>query len=171
MKRLVIAVLVAGSILAHARSNLASTCIIPEVPKAYEQARAVFLGEVEEIIEPVKSNEALPLSRRLFTIRFRVEKAWKGVFTSSFEVLSSQGEGNFGFPQVRKGERYVVYADPLLENGVAHPHKTIVSACNRTAGVSNSQARHGFQLSDTFDRTNSVDEKILDWRYPPLMFW
>lgn len=171
LKRFVIIPVIVVSILAHGQSNLASTCLIPDVPKAYEQAQAVFLGEVIEIVEPLNSRQAAPLSSRLFRIKFKVERAWKGVFTSTFEVLSSHGEGSFGFPRVRKGERYVVYADPLFEKGAYNSHHTIISSCNRTALVSNSQPRHGLRLDKTFDRTNGdADLKILDWRYPPLKF-
>ncbi len=52
MKRLVAAVLIAGAICVVPRSSMGSTCVIPDVTKAYERARAVFLGEVIGIVEP-----------------------------------------------------------------------------------------------------------------------
>ena len=171
MKRLVAAVLIAGAICVVPQSSRASSCIIPDVTKAYQQARAVFLGEVVGVVEPLPSEASAPVSSRLFKIRFKVERAWKGVFSSTFEVLSSQSGGSFGLYLGRNPKKYIVYADPLFENGVYHPHKTVISHCGRTASVSESEKRSSIRLGDTFDRTNGIaDVNILDWRYPPLTF-
>lgn len=171
MKQLVATVMVVVVVvLVAARSSRASSCIIPEVSEAYKQARAVFVGEVAEVIKSPDFDETSP-RKHLFIITFKVEKAWKGVFTSTFDVLSSQGEGAFGFPFVRKAEKYLVYGEPFSENGAYDPVKTIISRCSRTALVSRSEKPAGIRLDRTFDRTNgAADLKILDWRYPPLRF-
>ena len=171
MKQLIAAALIAGAICVAPRSSRASTCVIPDVSKAYEQARAVFLGELIGVVEPLTSEPSAPMSSRLFTIRFKVEKSWKGVFSSTFEVLSSHGGGAFGFYDPGDAKKYIVYADPLIEKGANHPHKTIISWCSRTALVSDSDKRSRIRLDQVFDRTNgAADVKILDWRYPPLTF-
>src|SRR6266849_5357295 len=55
------------------------SCLTPEVPEALKQAKAVFLGEVIDIVEPKTSNEAAPLPGRFFTIKFKIQRSWKGI--------------------------------------------------------------------------------------------
>jgi hypothetical protein len=174
MKHFVAMVLVIGALCIPVRAEfLMSTCAVADLDNAYNRARAVFLGEVTDIVETVYPNQTARGQERAFSIRFKVEKAWKGVFTSTFEVLSSYGEdaGPLGFPLMRKGQRYVVYADPIFVGyGKYDPHHTAISGCSRTASVSNTSKRFVVRL-DSFDRTNgAADVRILDWRYPPLTF-
>jgi len=110
------------------------SCIVPEVPEAFEQAKSVFVGEVIEIVEPATSDEKAALPDRFYVVRFKVEKSWKGAFFSSeIDVLSDQGRGCFAYPKVTKGERYLVYADPAFENGSESRRLLIITSCNRTA--------------------------------------
>lgn len=115
------------------RAN-ACFCVTPEVSEAYKNANAVFLGEVVEIIEPKNSNEKAAISDRFFTIKFKIERSWKGVpfAASEFVVLSAQGHyGCFAFPPVKRGEQYLVYADPTSDSG----NWSVVTNCNRSTVV------------------------------------
>ena len=176
MKLLVATVLMLAAICGPARAEFVSSrfCVAPDVNSAYQRARYVFLGEVTEVVEPVDRKRTAPLSKQLFTIKFKVEKAWKGVFTSTFEVLSAYGErpGPFPYPEATKGQRYVVYADQLLlPNGTHDPQTIVFSGCSRTALVTESTRRFVIRLDETFDWMNgAADVKILDWKYPPLIF-
>jgi hypothetical protein len=140
-------------------------CIVPEVPEAFEQAKAVFVGEVIEIVEPATSGEKAASPNRFYVVRFRVEKSWKGAFLSSeIDVLSDQGRGCFAYPKVTKGERYLVYADPAFESGSESSRFLIITNCNRTAmlpgSVDPSKQR---RLHLELDRQDgSVDLRKLD---------
>jgi hypothetical protein len=172
MKRFVVtAVLIAVASSVVPRSSKASSCIIPDVTKAYEQARAAFLGEVIEVVQPLNPEASPRSSDRLFKIRFKVHRAWKGVFSSTFEVFSYDGPAYFGLYEGGNAKKYIVYADPLIENGVYPPHKIAISRCSRTALVSESDKRSSLPLAETLHpRSGIADVKVLDWRYPPLTF-
>lgn len=106
---------------------------MPEVPKAVEQASAVFIGEVSEIIEPVSKDKKAPTGH-FYVIKFKVEKSWKGVtFFREISVLSAHGADEcFAYPAVHKGEKYLVFADPYYSNGVLLKPWSIITSCNRT---------------------------------------
>ncbi len=102
--------------------------------EALDYASNVFLGEVIDIVEPPTSAETAPLPGRFFTLKFKVVRSWKGVAFGSREisVLSAQGRyGCFAYPPVRKGERYLVYADPASGG----KDWSIITNCNRTTVV------------------------------------
>ena len=117
-----------------APSANACTCIIPEVKDALKHADAVFVGKVKEIIEPKTSPTASAAERKFYTIKFEVEKSWKGAqFKEEFTVLSAHGANEcFAFPKVKKGERYLVYADPFFQDGVPQAGWSIITNCSRT---------------------------------------
>jgi hypothetical protein len=132
MQTILLALVIALSAL-PASSPLCS-CVVPEVPEAFNGAKAVFVGEVTEIVEPTTSDEEAALADRLYVVRFKVEKSWKGAFFSSeIDVLSDQRRGCFAYPKITKGERYLVYADPAFENGSESRTLLIITSCNRTA--------------------------------------
>ena len=147
MKRLLLTILAVGCLGASASPACACFCVIPELPDAYDQARAVFLGEVVDIIEPKSSNESAPTADRLFKIRFKIHRAWKGIAarTREFSVLSAQGYGCFDFPPVRKGERYLVYADRASNAG----NWSYLPSCGRTSVM-----RLGHQATRRHHQTN-----------------
>lgn len=120
----------------------ACTCIVPEVDDALKQADAVFVGKVKEIIEPKTSETASAAEHKFYTIKFEVEKSWKGAtFVEEFSVLSAHGANEcFAFPKVKKGERYLVYADPFLQDGIRQQGWTIVTGCSRTALTTKAEA-------------------------------
>jgi hypothetical protein len=116
-------------------------CEVPEVAQAFEQAKAVFVGEVMEIVAPGTSDENSALPNQLYVVRFKVEKSWKGVpFGSEIDVLSDLGRGCFFHPKVEAGKRYLVYADPDFDNGGESRGLMIITNCNRTARVTVSAA-------------------------------
>jgi len=120
MKRLLLTIFALGCLGASASPTYACSWVTPEVPEAFKQANAVFLGEVVDIVEPKTSNESAPIADRFFTIKFKIQRSWKGINFGrrEFNVLSAQGRyGCFAFPPVSKGERYLVYADPGSEAG------------------------------------------------------
>jgi hypothetical protein len=134
MKQLVFTILVLGCLSACASRTYACFCVTPEVPEALKHANAVFLGEVIEIVEPKTSSEGASIQDRFFTIKFKIEKSWKGVpfGTREFNILAAQGRyGCFAFPPMNKGERYLVYADPAY----GAEHWSVVTICNRTTIV------------------------------------
>jgi hypothetical protein len=104
-------------------------CITPDVRESYERARAVFVGEVLEIIPSPKAknfNDVLMLPQ---TVRFRVDTFWKGPFWTEAKVLNP---GYCFRVPMNKGEKYLVYADPVAEGS----SDVIVSACSRTTSLS-----------------------------------
>ena len=134
MKRLLFAILALGCLGSSASPAYACFCVTPEVPEAFKQAKAVFLGEVVDIIEPKNSSESAPIADRFFTIRFKIHRSWKGIAvgTREFNVLSAQGRyGCFAFPPVSKGERYLVYSDPGSNAG----NWSYITICSRTSVV------------------------------------
>jgi len=109
-------------------------CAIPEVTESFAQADAVFIGKVVDIVKPKTFDAKAPLSDRLYTIRFKVEKSWKGEPSTEKSVLTAQGEfGCFAYPAVGKGERYLVYGDPAYDDDVKLKGVLAISSCNRTA--------------------------------------
>lgn len=136
MKRIILATLIIAIVAISARNSYACWCSIPSVPEAVERADAVFVGEVADVIPPRTSDPDAPLPGRFFTIKFKIEKSWKGVDSDEIDVLSAQGNYScFAFPPVYKGEKYLVYADPVYHDGSYQKGWHFISVCNRTALV------------------------------------
>ena len=134
MKQILLSILAVACFVLCAPPAYGCSCVMPEVPDALKTAKAVFLGEVVEIVEPKTTNETAPLPGRFFTIKFKIEKSWKGVpfAAREFNVLSAQGRyGCFAFPPVSKGQRYLVYADAASDIG----NWGLITMCNRTTVV------------------------------------
>jgi hypothetical protein len=131
MNRWLIAVSLGGLFLLQAPSASACTCIIPEVKDALNRADVVFEGKVKEIVEPKKSQTTSSPESKFYIIKFEVEKTWKGAILTEFSVLSAQGNGCFAYRAVKKGERYLVFADPL-DQGARENKWSIITKCNRT---------------------------------------
>jgi len=133
---MILVALIVGIFALSATTTLACSCAMPDVPEALNRANAVFIGEVAEIIEPLTSDEKALPPGRFFTIKFKVEKSWKGVAIASREisVLSAQGRyGCFAYPPVSKGERYLVYAEPAYVDGGSSEDWSIITNCTRTS--------------------------------------
>ena len=100
-----------------------------------------------------------------YVVMFRVEKSWKGTqFISSFEVLSDQGRHVLRYPEVKVGERYLVYADPFFGDETKIATHSIVRSCSRTAKLpSERQKSDSGHNPPEFNRENgSADLRKLD---------
>jgi hypothetical protein len=108
--------------------------VTPEVREAFQAARAVFVGEVTEIVEPRTGNPKAPLIDRLYAIKFKVERSWKGPTSQEIIVLSDQGRaGCFSWGPFLKGRKYLVYAERRTPAGTPIRSLAVLFSCNRTA--------------------------------------
>jgi len=112
----------------------ACSCVTPEVREAFRAASAVFVGEVTEIVEPRTSNAKAPLVDRLYGVKFKVERSWKGRTSQEIIVLSDQGRaGCFSWGPFLKGSKYLVYAERRTPAGRPIRELAVLFSCNRTA--------------------------------------
>jgi hypothetical protein len=135
MKYLIFTAVLVGTVALFAPNSRACYCIMPEVPQAYEEAHAVFVGEVTEIVKPLTNDPKAKPADRLYTIKFKVEKSLKGRgFKDTLQeisVLSDQGRGGcFSWGSFVKGSKYLVYAGETEEKNLA-----VLFSCNRTASL------------------------------------
>ncbi len=138
MRFVIVCSIIAAVLSLSTPSIEACYCSVPSVPKGVTRAGAVFVGEVTEIIDPRTSDEHAPPPGRFYTIKFKVEKSWKGVVAQEINVLSAQGRyGCLAFPPVSKGEKYLVFADPLYFDGALRKGWLIITICNRTKPLAN----------------------------------
>jgi hypothetical protein len=116
----------------------ACSCVKPEVQKAFREARVVFVGEVTEIIQPHTDRLTAPLADRLFRIRFKIERSWKGASTQEVVILSDQGRaGCFSWGPFVKGRKYLVYAERRTPSGSPIKNLAVLFSCNRTELLEN----------------------------------
>jgi hypothetical protein len=109
---------------------------MPEVSEAFNESRAVFLGEVTEIVKPRTNNPKAPSADQLYAVKFKVEKSWKGVESSEVVVLSDQGRaGCYSWGLFLKGEKYLVYAEKRTPRGAPLKTLAVLFSCNRTASL------------------------------------
>ena len=101
------------------------SCEAPNQRKAFRKAKAIFIGQVLEIKESKNQKVADSLGLvKVYDIKFKVHKSWKGVKNSEITVVSDNGVlVCYGF-DFRLGEKYLVYAneDDLV----------VISHCERT---------------------------------------
>ena len=131
MKQMLSMVLAFGCMVASPLRAHSCFCITPELSESFKQSRAVFLGEVLDIVKPKTSSNDAPLVDRAFTIKFKILQTWKGPFsaaelnilwlTNCYECLD--------LPQPKN--RYLVFADPVSGSATWG----IVASCNRTEVV------------------------------------
>jgi hypothetical protein len=120
----------------YSHNTYACSCITPEVPQAFSEARSVFIGEVIDIVEPRTNNPKAPLADRLYAIKFKIERSWKGVNYQELVVLSDQGRaGCFSWGSFVKGQRYLVYAERRTPSGAPIRNLAVLFSCNRTTLV------------------------------------
>lgn len=111
-------------------------CIKSEVKEAYDRAKVVFVGEVVEVTKPRVEFASARFEDAAHTIRFKVETAWKEPFWTELNVLARM-DSCFGLPRVpRKGEKYLVYAEPLDRNDSSNTQLRTDSCFTRTALLS-----------------------------------
>jgi|GEM_PF-1811700 len=134
MKNVILALCTISLLATYTPPKPACYCTIPELTKAYEQAAAVFAGEVVEITPPLTFDENRPVADRLYTIKFQVKKSWKGSFPSlEVPVFSGHGNGCLSYPVVQVGKKYLVFADQVLIDGIPEKGQIVMTACNRTS--------------------------------------
>lgn len=158
MKILIKGALVVVVLLLGAPVAMACYCLTPEVHEGFERAQVVFQGEVTEIIPPRNTAKDAPFTDRSYTVRFKVERTWKGLSFVEAEVYALRDEC-FSLPPLVKGEKYIVYAEPVLDS----PKSTdvMINACNRT--VSMSAPRTEFRLIGPMpDRSIESEIRVLN---------
>lgn len=137
-KHLVLTALVVAFLLIQATKVSGCSCVKHEVPRAFAEARAVFLGEVIDIDEPRTDSPTAPLAERLFQIHFKVERSWKGAATRETVILSDQGRaGCFSWGPFVKGQKYLVYAESRTPSGKSIKPLAVLFSCNRTELLAN----------------------------------
>ena len=137
MKHLMLATVLAGMSVISPINNLTCFVVAPDVPEAFDNARAVFVGEVVRITKPLTSEPPAPLVDRLYRITFKVEYSWKGagfreIGATDLVVLSNQGMGGscFSWGSFIENRKYLVYAEETEERNL------IVELGSRTAPLS-----------------------------------
>jgi hypothetical protein len=134
MKHLLLATVLAGVSIFSPMANITCVVVTPDVPHAFDKARAVFIGEVVKITEPLTSKPDAPLAERFYRVTFKVDYSWKGAGFREFGVtelvvLSNQviGDSCFSWGAFSEGRKYLVYAQETPEKNL------IVELGNRTA--------------------------------------
>lgn len=156
MKHFIPAVFIVGIFALSATDGYACSCSMPEVPQAFDDARAVFVGEVIDIAKPRTNDPKAPPADRLYEVKFKVERYWKGVWSQEISILSAQGgDGCDNWGSFLKGEKYLVYAEPTQEVGLA-----VLSGCNRTALIIEYERRNNrpFTLTGIIDPLQDLKE-------------
>ena len=137
-KDLILAGLVSLLPLLAMSNAYACSCVKPEVPQAFREARAVFIGEVVDITQPHTDRATAPLADRLFRIRFKVERSWKGAAAHEIVISSDQGRaGCFSWGPFIKGRKYLVYAERRTPSGTPIKYLAVLFSCNRTNLIAN----------------------------------
>ena len=151
-------------------------CLKPEVPEGFRRAKAVFVGEVEEITPPTTSELHAPLKDQMNHVRFRIEKSWKGLPFGYISIFLPPGFGPFRNPE--KGDRFLIYAEPIVWRGKATEDLTI-GYCNRSGylppasvvpiffelGVVRNDARNDVRALDGLMAIGNIN-----WPPPPHTF-
>jgi hypothetical protein len=108
MKRFMTVATLIGVFLLWSPNSYACFCIKPQVTTAFNQAQAVFVGEVVEVIPPRSADRNGGFPKDAHTIRFKVETSWKGASWTEVNVLA-RWDDCFGLERVPvEGERYLV---------------------------------------------------------------
>jgi hypothetical protein len=133
MKYIFLVIFVAGMFALTTSTNYACSCIVPDVLQATDKASAVFVGEVIEIAHPRSYDVKAPLAERLYTVKLKVEKAWKGVKSQEITILSDQGSlGCISYKALHKGEKYLIYAETISDDVVRGKSIGVFTTCSRT---------------------------------------
>lgn len=111
-------------------------CGKPEVSTAFNRARVVFVGEVLEVIPPRGSDQTGEFVKDAHTIKFKVERTWKGAFWPEASVLARWNDCSGLQTVPRAGAKYLVYAEPVYPNDESRK-EVMISSCTRTAPMSN----------------------------------
>lgn len=127
-------------------------CFKPEVKEAFDRAKVVFLGEVIEVVPPRSTEPTAKFVDSAHTIKFKVESAWKGLFWTEARVLF-QIDRSFRLGELpQKGEKYLVYAEPVYRYDPSST-EVMTHSCTRTALLSEKLPANGF-----YYRNQAVDD-------------
>lgn len=111
-------------------------CIKSDVKEAYDRAKVVFVGEVMEVTGPRVEFASARFEDAAHLIKFKVETAWKEPFWTEAKVLA-RVDSCFSLPRMpQKGEKYLVYAEPLDPNDPFSTQLRTDSCFTRTALLS-----------------------------------
>lgn len=136
-------------------------CILPGVAQQFESANAVFIGEVEEITLPRSNSNDAPFFDRTHLVEFRIERSWKGMPFGYLKVWVLLQGYEPTLTSISKGERYLVYAQAVIENGVA-TNELLVGTCNRTALLPRNVETPSSFVFEFERRTGARDLRVLD---------
>ena len=149
MKRVIQVVIIVCVFVLWAPVGYACFCTKPEVQDAYVRARTVFLGEVLEVIPPRGLNPNGEFASSAHSVKFKVEKMWKGFLWPEITVLTRL-DSCFGLGRrLEKGQKYLVYAESYPSTD-ALSTELIVGGCTRTTLLS------GDNVSDDIRALNSI---------------
>jgi len=135
-------------------------CVKPELREAFDKARVVFVGEVVEVIQPRSTDGKGQFVDAAQTIRFRVETAWKEHFRTEVTVLA-RVDGCFSLRMLpQKGEKYLVYAEPVYPND---PSRTELKtdSCTRTVLLSEMAANGIYYRNQAADDIRILNNFML----------
>ncbi|HKS08053.1 MAG TPA: hypothetical protein VJS13_00795 [Pyrinomonadaceae bacterium] len=135
-------------------------CILPDVADSFDRARAVFIGEVEEITPPRSNSHEGPFLDRAHLVEFKIERSWKGMPFGYLKVWVLLGGYEPTLTSISKGERYVVYAQPNIENGEV-TNDLVVGTCNRTVLLPKNEETPSSFVFD-MSRNGARDVRALD---------
>jgi hypothetical protein len=111
-------------------------CGKSEVREAYDRAKVVFVGEVLDVSEPRVKFASAKFEDSAHAIRFKVETAWKQPFWTELDVLA-RVDSCLGLQRMpRKGDKYLVYAEPLDPKDPSSTQLRTDSCLTRTALLS-----------------------------------
>jgi hypothetical protein len=164
MKNIIIVAFIFVLSMVSAPDSSACWCFVPAVSKSYDKASDVFTGVITEIDAPHNTSDNAAPADKFFTIKFKVEKSWKGRLTQEISVLADQGRlGCFSYPTVYVGDKYLVYADPFPSDASEGKDLVIITACNRTGPVGDQpRPSLGFAFDDWSGR-RWASKSSRDW--------
>lgn len=152
MKRIIQVIIVVLVFVLWTPVGYACFCYQPDVREAFDEAKAVFVGEVLEIIPPRSADPKAGFIDRAHTIRFTVEKQWKGSFSTEMMVLTRL-DSCFGLqPAPQKGSKYLVYAYAVFPNDASRAELS-TGYCTRTAVFSDVPIQRSL-----VDRNSAADD-------------
>jgi hypothetical protein len=157
MKRIIQVATIALVFVLWAPVGYACWCFKPDVREAYDLAKVVFVGEVVEVVSPRSTEPDARFVDGAHTIKFKVETAWKEPFWTEISVLTRM-DSCFGLPALpQKGEKYLVYAEPVYPDFSVRT-EVMTSSCTRTtllSGIS-PDPFHSNQAADDIRQLDNI---------------
>ena len=150
-----------------APSDFVCRCIKPEVKDAYDKAKIVFVGEVVEVVPPRSSDPDARFVNAAHTIKFKVETAWKEQFWTEANVLV-RIDRCFSLRRLpQKGEKYLVYAEPVYWVD-ASSTEVMTNSCTRTALLSDLSVDGFFYRDQAANDIRALNSLMFVTRSKPI---